>query len=502
MAEEGNTKLYRRLPQVGELLEGDRFRAAEARFGRELVAEALRTELAGLREGIRSGSLEEASLAEAVAGLPTSVEQVLAERLRPSLRPVINATGVILQTNLGRAPLSAEAIEAMVAVARGYCNVEMDLEAGERSRRDVHAEGLILEVLRGRGAFAETPGRGAAVVNNCAAATFLALNTLAEGGEVIVSRGELVEIGGGFRVPDILRKSGAVLREVGTTNRTRASDYAEAITPATRLILRVHRSNFRIEGFTEQPSLAELVALGARSRVPVFDDQGTGCAVDLAAYGIPGESSWVESVAGGAALVAASGDKLLGGPQCGLLVGSEEIVGRIRRNPLFRALRVDKLTYAALGATLRAYLCGREETLPALAMLRLSAESVRLRCEGIVAQIVEQTAEQSAAGLAGSAYTAEVVPVESLVGGGTTPGAALPSFAVALGHGGMSEETLAARLREGDPAVVTRTHAGRVLLDLRTVFPAQDALLLAALRGVGGASVTDAKERARGTASR
>ena len=500
MAEEGNAKLYRRLPQVGELLEGDRFRASEARFGRELVAEALRTELAGLREGIRSGSLEEASLAEAVAGLPTSVEQVLAERLRPSLRPVINATGVILQTNLGRAPLSAEAIEAMVAVARGYCNVEMDLEAGERSRRDVHAEGLILEVLRGRGAFAEPAGRGAAVVNNCAAATFLALNTLAEGGEVIVSRGELVEIGGGFRVPDILRKSGAVLREVGTTNRTRASDYAEAITPATRLILRVHRSNFRIEGFTEQPSLAELVALGARAGVPVFDAQGTGCAVDLAAYGIPGESSWVESVAGGAALVAASGDKLLGGPQCGLLVGSEEIVGRIRRNPLFRALRVDKLTYAALGATLRAYLCGREETLPALAMLRLSAESVRLRCEGIV--------EKIAVGLAGSAYTAEVVPVESLVGGGTTPGAALPSFAVALAHGALSEEALAARLRGGEPAVVTRTHAGRVLLDLRTVFPAQDALLLAALRGVGGGgggggvSVTDAKERAHGTASR
>ncbi len=475
MTEEAKSELYRLLPQVGELLESERFPELQARFGRELVAEGLRRELAGLRDGVRVGSLVESSLAEAVAGLGASVERRLDERLRPSLRPVINATGVILQTNLGRAPLSAAAIEAMVAVASGYCNVEMDLEAGERGRRDVHVEGLILDVLRGRGAFAETVGRAAAVVNNCAAATFLALNTLAEGGEVIVSRGELVEIGGGFRVPDILRKSGAVLREVGTTNRTRASDYAEAIGPATRLILRVHRANFRIEGFTEQPSLCELVELGERAGVPVFDDQGTGCAVDLAEYGIPGESTWVESVAGGAALVASSGDKLLGGPQCGLLVGSEDVVERVRRNPLFRALRVDKLTYAALEATLRAYLCGQEETLPAIAMLRLSAGSVRERCERLITE------------LAGDDYVAEVVPVRSLVGGGTTPGASVGSFAVALEAGGMSDDALATRLRGWEPAVVTRTQGGRVSLDLRTVFPAQDAVLVEALRGVAAA---------------
>ena len=476
MTEDAKTKLYRRLPQMGELLEGERFSELQARFGRELVAEGLRSELAGLREGVRVGSLDELSLALAVAGVGEAVERRFGERLRPSLRPVINATGVILQTNLGRAPLSAAAIEAVVAVASGYCNVEMDLDAGERSRRDVHVEGLILDVLRGRGAFAETVGRAAAVVNNCAAATFLALNTMAEGGEVIVSRGELVEIGGGFRVPDILRKSGAVLREVGTTNRTRVSDYLEAITPATRLILRVHRSNFKMEGFTEQPALAELVALGARAGVPVFDDQGTGCAVDLAAYGIPGEASWVESVAGGAALVASSGDKLLGGPQCGLLVGSEEIIGRIRRNPLFRALRVDKLTYAALEATLRAYLCGQEETLPAIAMLRLSAESVRGRCERLIE------------GLAVEDYVAEVVEVRSLVGGGTTPGASVASFAVALEACGMSDDALSRRLRGWEPAVVTRTHAGRVLLDLRTVFPVQDSVLVKALQGVAAAA--------------
>ena len=477
MTEDASARLFRQLPQVGELMEGERFATLCGRFGREPVARGLRGELAGLRAGIRVGSLSESALETAVAGLPELVKRGLEERLRPSLRAVINATGVILQTNLGRAPLSAAAIEAMVAVASGYCNVEMDLEAGERSRRDVHVEGLILEVLRGRGAFAEASGRGAAVVNNCAAATFLALNTLAEGGEVIVSRGELVEIGGGFRVPDILRKSGAVLREVGTTNRTRVSDYAEAITPLTRLILRVHRSNFRIEGFTEQPALGELVALGARTGVPVFDDQGTGCAVDLAAYGIPGESTWVESVAGGAALVASSGDKLLGGPQCGLLVGSEEILGRIRRNPLFRALRVDKLTYAALEATLRAYLCGQEETLPAIGMLRLPAESVGERCERMVSA------------LEGSAYLAEVVPVRSLVGGGTTPGASVASFAVALEARGLSDDALSGRLRAWEPAVVTRTHAGRVLLDLRTVFPAQDEVVLAALRGVAAAGV-------------
>ncbi len=482
MTDDANAKLYRQLPQMGELLESEPFGALRERFGRELLSEVVRAELAALREGVRAGSLQEGTLQAAVEDLPESVERRLRARLRPSLRPVINATGVILQTNLGRAPLSAAAIEAMATVARGYCNVEMDLEAGERSRRDVHVEGLILDVLRTRGAFAETAGRGAAVVNNCAAATFLALNTMAEGGEVIVSRGELVEIGGGFRVPDILRKSGAVLREVGTTNRTRASDYAEAITPATRLILRVHRANFRIEGFTEQPSLPELVALGARAAVPVFDDQGTGCVADLAAYGIPGESTWVESVAGGAALVASSGDKLLGGPQCGLLVGSEEILGRIRRNPLFRALRVDKLTYAALEATLGAYLCGREETLPALAMLRLPADAVRARCEAMAAR------------LDGSGYTAEVVPVRSLVGGGTTPGASLPSFAIALELGGTSDDALSGRLRGAEPAVVSRTHAGRVLLDLRTVFPEQDEALLTILQGVVSGGVPKGAE--------
>lgn len=483
-----NTLLYRLLPQVGDLLESARLAPLLARYGRDLTAEVTRSALSALREGIRTGSLPRERLAAAVEALPTSLTLHLADRVRPSLRPVLNATGVILQTNLGRAPLSAAAIEAITAVARGYCNVEMDLEAGERSRRDVHVEQLILDVLHGRGAIPSTPGapaRAAAVVNNCAAATFLALNTLAEGGEVIVSRGELVEIGGGFRVPDILRKSGAILREVGTTNRTRVSDYAEAITPATRLILRVHRSNFRIEGFTEQPTLPELTALGVRANIPVFDDQGTGCLVDLADYGIPGECSWPASLAGGAALVASSGDKLLGGPQCGLLVGTKDIIDRVRRNPLFRVLRVDKLTYAALGATLAAYLCGEEDTLPTLAMLRLSAEAVRARCE------------QLAAALPPGMYETEILPTRSLVGGGTTPGASLPSFALALHHRRLGETALAAGLRAADPAIVTRTHAGRVLLDLRTVFPDGDEVLARTLCRLGADRETPADDPGR-----
>jgi L-seryl-tRNA(Ser) seleniumtransferase len=343
----------------------------------------------------------------------------------------------------------------------------MDLNTGERSYRDIHVEQLILDVLASRSGLGREGLRdkAAAVVNNCAAACFLALNSLAEGGEVIVSRGELVEIGGGFRVPDILRKSGAVLREVGTTNRTRISDYESAITAQTRLILRVHRSNFRIEGFTERPSLQELRDLGERTSIPVFEDQGTGCIVDLSRIDITGESSWVQTVASGVSLVACSGDKLMGGPQCGILVGSASLIQRIRSNSLFRAMRTDKLTYAALEATLLAYLTQTEDTLPSIAMMRTSPEEIRQRCVAM------------ASALSSFDVTAEVIETRSVVGGGTTPGASLPSFGLALRHPVMSEATLTARLRSLDPPVIARSHQGCILLDLRTVPPQQDPTL-------------------------
>lgn len=475
--ESPQNSLFRLLPSVHELLDRPEVQTLLQRHSRESVAEAARSVLGDLRDRIRSETVDGADLLRDVQSLDASVRAQLEDRMRPRLQRVINATGVILQTNLGRAPLSDRALEHIEEVSREYCNLEYDLDAGQRSKRDVHAEGLLLDLLRRRGAMPQVtaarqsePKLAAAVVNNCAAATFLTLNTVAEGGEVIVSRGELVEIGGGFRVPEILAKSGATLREVGTTNKTRISDYASAVTPSTKMILRVHRSNFKIEGFTEQPSLAELVDLGRSASLPVFEDQGTGCVLDLATVGLAGESSWVGSVRAGSALVAASGDKLLGGPQCGLLVGEQRWMDLIRANPLFRALRVDKLTYAALGATLLAYLGGTEDEIPVLRMLRLSAETIQLRCDRV------------AEALQGAQISAGVVATRSVVGGGTTPGASVPSFAVSLLPHDGHEGALAAQLRRLPTPVVARVSEGRVLLDLRTVDPRSDETLIELLK--------------------
>ena len=471
---------YRELPGINELLEREHISQHFGVHTRERVTQVLREILSRIRAQLQAGQFNEADLTEALAAIPASLHFELNHRSRPRLRRVLNATGVILQTNLGRAPLSESAISRIAEVAGDYCNLEFDLQAGKRSRRDVHAEDLLLELLQLRSPQADfsgtAPSRAVAIVNNCAAATFLALNTFAEGGEVIVSRGELVEIGGGFRIPEILAKSGAVLREVGTTNKTRVSDYASAIGPATRLMLKVHRSNFRIEGFTEQPSLQQLVALGRETSVPVFEDQGTGCVLDLEQLGLRGESSWLHSVCSGAQLVAASGDKLLGGPQCGLLVGDRDVVERLRSNPLFRALRADKLTYAALEATLTAYLTGMEESLPVARMLRIPAEQIRVRCERL------------ASAVNGENLSADLTPAQSVVGGGTTPGASLPSFAVSLHHNDHTEEALAALLRKLDPPVVGRVCEGHVLLDLRTISPQDDDLLASMLRSLRSSS--------------
>jgi L-seryl-tRNA(Ser) seleniumtransferase len=380
---------------------------------------------------------------------------------------VINATGVVLHTNLGRAPLAAAAVEAIRETAATYSNLEYNLTQGERGRRDVHAAQLLERLL----------GAPAVVVNNNAAAIFLALHELAAGGEVVVSRGELVEIGEGFRIPDILVRSGAVLREVGTTNRTRIDDYRRALTPQTRVLLRVHRSNFRIVGFTERPSLEELVALGRETHLPVVEDLGSGCLVDLTPYGLEREPLVTDSIAAQVDVVTFSGDKLLGGPQAGILSGSKEYIGRIRRNPLFRALRVDKLTYAALGATLREYLLGHHDRIPILAMLAQTEEQVYSR------------AERFLAGLPGIA--ARLVPGRSVIGGGSTPAIELPTTLIALTPASV---TAAERhLRSGSTPVIARIENDRLVLDLRTVLPEQEVELAEALRAAMATGAADRK---------
>jgi L-seryl-tRNA(Ser) seleniumtransferase len=416
------------LPSVHQILE--RLPAALARFPRTLVVAEVRRVLDAERESIRGGH----------AGHPNTlilrIESALAELERSSLRRVINATGVVLHTNLGRAPLAPSAI------APGYSNLEYDVATGRRGKRDAHARELI-ERLTG------APG---IVVNNNAAAVFLALHELAAGGEVVVSRGELIEIGDGFRIPEIMARSGAVLREVGTTNRTHIEDYRAALNDRTRLLLRVHPSNFRISGFTSRPALQDLAALGRERGIPVYEDLGSGCMVDLRAFGID-EPLVSESLAAGADLVSFSGDKLLGGPQAGILAGKTELVARLRRNPLFRALRVDKLIYQALEATLRNVLLERWQNIPAVAMIRQPPEEIYSRAEALLRRFPQ--------------IEAEILPGKSVIGGGSTPEQSLDTWLISPQCDSVTEaERL---LRAGDPPVVARIEDDRLVIDLRTV---------------------------------
>jgi L-seryl-tRNA(Ser) seleniumtransferase len=398
--------------------------------------------------------------------LPHAIGRHLHSAMEFSLRPVINATGVILHTNLGRAPLAESAIKRISEVVGGYSNLEFDIAPGQRGKRDVHVERLFSRLLNQE----SVSDIRTVVANNCAAAVMLALNTLAEGGEVIVSRGELVEIGGSFRVPDVMAKSGAVLREIGTTNRTRLADYEQAINEKTRLLLRVHRSNFAIIGFTEQPSLEELSALGRKHNIAVMEDLGGGAMVPLRGFGV-NESGVMESLRAGVDLVTYSGDKMLGGPQAGLLSGREALINRVRSNPLFRALRVDKLTYAALEATLMEYIRQNHAAIPFLRMLRMPAEEIRARAEALQEQLKAATHLKT-----------EIISGESLVGGGSAPNSTLPTFILAVTAGSLSADELAARLRGHNPPIVVRVEDGRVLLDLRTVLsPAEDAEIARAL---------------------
>ncbi|HTS11701.1 MAG TPA: L-seryl-tRNA(Sec) selenium transferase [Candidatus Limnocylindrales bacterium] len=460
----------RQIPSVDELLGRARLRALAETSGRGFVTQVIRTVLAEIRKefsaarGASKGTAP-GSAAPAIEMIEARVAGQVRRVLAPSLRRVINATGVILHTNLGRAPLSQAMVAHLDETATRYSNLEYDVASGERGKRDVHTASLLAQLAGAEAAI---------VVNNNAAAVFLVLNTLAKGAEVVVSRGELIEIGDGFRIPDIMAESGAVLREVGTTNRTRIRDYERAVNERTRLLLRVHPSNFRITGFTARPSLEELVELGRRTKLPVYEDLGSGCVADLSAAGIA-EPVARASCAAGAALVSFSGDKLLGGPQAGIIAGKAKIVERVRRNPLFRALRVDKLTIAALEVTLRAYLRGALDEIPALRMIRLPAEEIARRAA--------RFAERLKAELPGD-VSIRVVEGFSVVGGGSTPDQQLPTHLVAIESRRDSAATLEERLRKKDQEqlpVVARIDRGRLVIDLRTVFPDEESALAAAL---------------------
>lgn len=464
------SELYRLLPSVDEILQSRELKPLLERETHHAVAEAVRVVLVRLRDeisGMRLASREEVKLA--VEGLPDAVERQLRSAMEFSLKHVINATGVVLHTNLGRAPLAQSALQRISDVAGRYTNLEFDISSGQRGKRDVHVEQLFSRILNQEG----VSGTRTVVVNNCAASVMLALNTLAEGGEVIVSRGELVEIGGSFRVPDVMAKSGARLREVGTTNRTRIEDYQRAINENTRLLLRVHRSNFAIIGFTEQPALEELCELGHHHKIAVMEDLGGGAMLPLRSLGV-NESGVADSLRAGVDLVTYSGDKMLGGPQAGMLTGREDLIDRVRSNPLFRALRVDKLIYAALQATLMEYVRQNHDAIPFVRMLRLPSEEICKRAQRIVEMLTQA-----------SHLKAEIVQGESLVGGGSAPTSTLPTFLIAVTAQSFSADQLAERLRLGTPAIVARVEEGRVLLDLRTVFEDEDELLANALGKLG-----------------
>ncbi|MBA4062358.1 MAG: L-seryl-tRNA(Sec) selenium transferase [Isosphaera sp.] len=449
---------FRRLPAVAKLLDLPPLAAARDRHPPAAVADAARAEVDALRAALAAGAAPDLD--------PFAAAERAAARLdadaAPRFRPVINATGVVLHTNLGRSALHEEAARAAADAARGYLNLELDLATGKRSSRQ--------DAVRA-GVRAITGAEAATAVNNCAAATVIVLRAVAAGKEVVVSRGQLIEIGGGFRIPDIMAVSGATLREVGTTNITRAADYEAAVGPNTAALMRVHTSNYRVRGFTKSVDLPQLVELGRKHRVAVIDDAGSGQAVDLAAFGLPGEPLVSAGIAAGADLVLFSGDKLLGGPQAGLIAGRADLIQRVERDPLMRAFRLDKMTLAALEATLRLYRdpARAVREIPTLRMLTTPPAELRRRAEAFAARLREVPR-----------VAAEVRDDVAYVGGGSLPDVAVPTSVIAVSVEGVGEGEVAARLRAGSPAVVGRVADGRVLLDLRAVFERdEDALLRA-----------------------
>jgi L-seryl-tRNA(Ser) seleniumtransferase len=499
---DSKSDFFRKLPSVDELLRTEEVSQLIAREGQSVVADAARTVLHRIREEITAGHLDELRLDHALPRLADALEIEIRQSLRHSLRPVINATGVILHTNLGRSPLSSSAMGHIRATAAQYSNLEFNIESGERGQRDIHVDRLFAKILpahvgaaaracpeRSRRVCPSEPSSLAfssdaaaptaipnvswsistIVVNNNAAAVLLALNTLAEGAEVIVSRGELVEIGGSFRIPEIMAKSHAILREVGTTNRTTLGDYESAINDNTRLLLRVHRSNFEIKGFVEQPQIRELVGLARRRKIPLVEDLGSGSLFDLRSIGVQGEPGVLDSLDAGVDVVTYSGDKLLGGPQAGILSGSRDLISKMRSNSLFRALRVDKLTYAALEATLLAYVKHDYDSIPALRMMRLSKSEIAARAEKLASKIRSPR------------IAVDLIDGDSVIGGGAAPSAVLLTCLLAITSTDFSADELAKRLRKSGPPIISRLQEGRVLFDLRTVFPEEDSLIADAI---------------------
>ena len=439
----------RSLPAVGTLLELEGVRRLLATAPRDLVTDVVRSVIEHARQAATPAPVDDAEWVRAI-------EAALVQRQRSTLRRVINATGVVLHTNLGRAPLATAALDAVRVVAQGFSTLEYDVATGARGSRHMHCTALLTEL---------TGAEDALVVNNCAAALMLSLNTFADGRDAIISRGELVEIGGSFRVPDIMSKSGARLVEVGTTNRTHADDYRRALSRRTGAVLSVHRSNFTLEGFVASVPVRELVPIAAEGGVPLLHDFGSGLLLDLSPWGLTGEPSARDAVKAGASLVMMSGDKMLGGPQAGIIVGNAELIGALRRNPLARALRVDKLTLAALEATLALYRdpARAVTAIPALAMLTTPVMALEARASRLLAML-------SASGV--PARIARVARTEATVGGGAFPGARIPSAGITLDVA--SPELLEAKLRGGMVPVVGRIAEGKVVLDLRSVCPELD----------------------------
>jgi len=441
----------RALPSVTALLESEGVRPLLKRAPRGVVVDAIRRAIEAARSAPDSAPRTDHDWAHAVA---SSVEQ----SLRPSLRRVINGTGVVLHTNLGRAPLPKAAIDAIARVAAGFSNLEFDIERGERGSRYSHCTALLQEL---------TGAEDALVVNNCAAALVLVLNTLADGRDAIVSRGELIEIGGSFRIPEIMAKSGARLVEVGTTNRTSIDDYRRAVGPDTGIVVKVHRSNFALAGFVAEATASELAAVAGECGVPLLHDLGSGLMISLDEFGLTGEPTARDAIRAGATVVTMSGDKLLGGPQAGLILGKRDALDRIRKNPLTRSYRVDKLTLAALEATLSLYRDPAKalRDIPALAQLTCDLASLRDRAGQIRGEL--------------NSPSIEIIESEASVGGGAFPTARIPSIALAISG---RADAIESRLRLGEPAVVARVADRRVIVDLRTVFPEEDGDLVAALR--------------------
>lgn len=465
-----STSVLRNLPSIDQLLRRDGVQPLIVSAGRDAVRDRLRDVLEDFRRELVGSNGHAGSLADAAA-LGEEIEQRLhsrfARRQQAQTQRVINATGVVLHTNLGRAPLSEAALAAINAVARDYSNLEYDLASGKRGKRGTGLETMLRELVG---------CEAAAVVNNCAAAVLITLNTLAEGGEVIVSRGELIEIGGSFRIPDVIAKSGARIREVGTTNRTRLSDYANAINEHTKVILRAHPSNYRVIGFTEKPALVELAALARQRGLPLFEDLGSGCLVDMNPLGIHDEPTVAQALKAGASVVAFSGDKLLGGPQAGIILGEAELIKRIKSNPLMRALRVDKLTFAALEATISAYLAGRAMAeIPVQAALHATKESITNR-----ARLFIRRARKLNENL-----VLKLTDGHSVIGGGSAPETQLPTTLISLTSSQFSPDEMEEKFRLNSPPIITRIQDDKLVIDLRTISPDSEKEILTALAKLG-----------------